>query len=221
MTAIREQVATQLQQFQHTMAMHLQNVPQLQQFQHTMAMHLQNLPQFQMPNMPQMPNLPPMPVLPDYQAYLHSAPVMQRISSLVPNIRSQRPGSAEDTSSSHNDNNKWGVFPFFGNKDSPPAYEDIFPQKDVDTKHSSAAQAAADFEADAKCAALFDQGSAEGSETQEIPALLEIGRNHLITKEQQETLLRAHAQRLKAGSSDKMLWFVWVTICRIQTRVFS
>ncbi|GAW22087.1 hypothetical protein ANO14919_116220 [Xylariales sp. No.14919] len=194
MAAIREQVATQLQQFQHTMAMHLQNLPQLQ-----------------MPNIPQMPNLPPMPVLPGYQAYLQSAPVMQRISSLVPNIRGQRQEPSGDHTSTSSDN-KWGVFPFFGTKDSPPAYEDIFPQKNLDIKQTSAAQAAAEFEADAKCAALFDQDVAEASQTQEVPALLQIGRKHLITKEQQETLQRAHAQRLKTGSSDKMLWFVWIPI---------
>ncbi|KAI0861460.1 hypothetical protein F4860DRAFT_171683 [Xylaria cubensis] len=204
MAAIREQVATQLQQFQHTITIHLQNLPQLQ-----------------MPNMPQIPNLPPMPVLPNYQAYWQSAPVMQRISSLVPNIRGQRQGDAGDQSSSPSDNRR-GVFPFFGNKDAPPAYEEIFPQKDLDIKQSSAAQAAADFEADAKCAALFDQNSAETSQTQEVsqteevpqevPALLQIGRKHLITKEQQEILQRAHAERLKAGSSDKMLWFVWIPI---------
>ncbi|KAI1278589.1 hypothetical protein F5Y07DRAFT_63460 [Xylaria sp. FL0933] len=194
MAAIREQVAAQLQQFQHTMAMHLQNLPQLQ-----------------MPNIPQIPNLPPMPVLPDYQAYLQSAPVMQRISSLVPNIRGQRQEPTGDHPSNSNDS-KWGVFPFFGNKESPPAYEEIFPQKDLDIKQSSAARAAAEFEADAKCAALFDQDKAESSHSQEVPTVLQIGRKHLITKEQQETLQRAHAQRLKAGSSDKMLWFVWIPI---------
>ncbi|KAI0402145.1 hypothetical protein F4802DRAFT_385956 [Xylaria palmicola] len=188
MAAIREQVATQLQQFQHTM-----------------AMHLQNLPQFQMPNMPQMP------VLPSYQTYLQSAPVMQRISSLVPNIRGQRPEPASAHASNPNDS-KWGVFPFFGNKDAPPAYEDIFPQKDNDVKQPLTAQAAAEFEADARCAAFIDQDMAETSSTKEVPALLQISRKHLITKEQQETLQRAHAQRLKAGSSDKMLWFVWIPI---------
>ncbi|KAI1751263.1 hypothetical protein F4782DRAFT_200777 [Xylaria castorea] len=200
MAAIREQVATQLQQFQHTITIHLQNLPQLQ-----------------MPNIPQIPNLPPMPILPSYQAYWQSAPVMQRISSLVPNIRGQRQGDTGDQASNPSDNRR-GVFPFFGNKDSPPAYEEIFPQKDLDMKQSSAAQAAAEFEADAKCAALFDQNPAETSQIQEVPqtrdvpTLLQIGRKLLITKEQQETLQRAHAERLKAGSSDKMLWFVWIPI---------
>ncbi|KAI0518445.1 hypothetical protein F5B22DRAFT_644751 [Xylaria bambusicola] len=203
MAAIREQFAAQLQQFQHSM-----------------ALHLQNLPQFQMPNMPQipnLPNLPPMPVLPNYQAYIQSAPMMQRISSLVPNMRTQRPDSPQDPASNTSEN-KWGVLQFFGNKESPPAYEDIFPQKGLDIKQSSAAQAAADFEANTKCASLFDQEQgqdqdvAESSQSQEVPAVLQIGRKHLITKEQQETLQRAHAQRLKAGSSDKMLWFVWIPI---------
>ncbi|KAI8947312.1 hypothetical protein F4801DRAFT_517595 [Xylaria longipes] len=183
--AIREQIATQLQQFQQTLA----------------TLHGQYLPQFQMPNIPQIP--------PNYHTYWQTAPVMQRISSLVPNIRGQRQGQAGDHTSNPSDN-KWGVFPFFGNKDSPPAYEDIYPQKDLDIKQSSAAQAAAESEADAKCAARFDQNPAEASQSQEVPTLLQIGRKHLITKEQQETLQRAHAQRLKAGSSDKMLWFVWI-----------
>ncbi|KAK5635241.1 hypothetical protein RRF57_010953 [Xylaria bambusicola] len=202
MAAIREQFAAQLQQFQHTMALHLQNLPQFQ---------MPNMPQI--PNLPNLPNLPPMPVLPNYQAYIQSAPMMQRISSLVPNMRTQRPDSPQDPASNVSEN-KWGVLQFFGNKESPPAYEDIFPQKDLDIKESSAAQAAADFEADTKCASLFDQDQdvAEGSQSREAPAVLQIGRKHLITKEQQETLQRAHAQRLKAGSSDKMLWFVWIPI---------
>ncbi|KAI1633925.1 hypothetical protein F4809DRAFT_554470 [Biscogniauxia mediterranea] len=196
MTAIREQVATQLQQFQHSM-----------------AMHFQNLPQFQMPNMPQMPTLPVMPVLPDYQAYLHSAPVMQRISSLVPTIRGQRPEStdAADSHAPRDTDHKW--WDLFGAKESPPpAYEDIFPQKHLETKQASAAQAAAEAEADAKCATLYDETALGSSQIQQVPAMLQIGRKHNITREQQENLMRAHAQRLKTGSSDKMLWFVWIPI---------
>lgn len=202
--AIREQVASQIQQFQHTVTLLSQNFPQFQ---------MPNIPQI--PNLPNLPNLPPMPVLPNYQAYIQSAPMMQRISSLVPNMRTQRPDSPENHNSNASDN-KWGVLQLFGNKEAPPAYEDIYPQKDLDIKQSSAAQAAAEFEADEKCAALFDQDEevAEGSQSHEVPAVLQIGRKHLITKEQQETLQRAHAQRLKAGSSDKMLWFVWVSVQR-------
>ncbi|KAI1262382.1 hypothetical protein F5Y18DRAFT_157976 [Xylariaceae sp. FL1019] len=204
-TVFREQFAAQLQQLQHAVAMGFQNpVPQLQQFQHLMATHLQNFQPFQMPNMPQM--------MPDYPAYLHAAPVMQRISSLVPNIRGQRPGSVD--AASNPSENKWGGLPFLGTIESPPAYEDVFPQKVMDAKQASAAQAAAEYEADTKCTALYDQPSAESStvcaHTTEMPTSLQIGRKHHITKEQREQLQRAHAQRLKTVSRDKMLWFVWV-----------
>ncbi|KAI2631947.1 hypothetical protein GGR54DRAFT_627506 [Hypoxylon sp. NC1633] len=187
---------------------------QLQQFQNSMAMHFQNLPQLQMPHMqmPQMPTLPPIPVLPDYQAYLYSAPVMQRITSLVPNIRGPRPGSAGEQSPRDADS-KWWDLPFFGAKDTPPPrYEDIFPQKAFDTKQATAAAASAEHEADAKCEAIYDHVVPGTSQHQEVPTLLEIGHKHSITKEQQERLQRAHAQSLKTGSSDKMLWFVWIPL---------
>ncbi|OTB04287.1 hypothetical protein M426DRAFT_22909 [Hypoxylon sp. CI-4A] len=192
---------------------------QLQQWQHSVAMHLQSLPQLQMPHMqmPQIPTLPPMPMIPDYQAYLYSAPVVQRISSLVPNIRSSRPESSGEQPPA-DANNKWWEL-FSGKESPPPAYNTIFPSDNSDVrdiKQASAAAAAAEFEADIKCAALYDQttseASTETSQSKEVPALLEIGHKRNITKEQQENLQRAHAQRLKTGSSDKMLWFVWIPI---------
>ncbi|EMR68798.1 putative ankyrin repeat protein [Eutypa lata UCREL1] len=174
---------------------------QIQQFQHSMAMQFQNFPQLQVPQMLQMPQNMQM-MLPDAQAYLNSPSVVQRISSLVPNIR----GSGDQSST----DNRWS---FFGSKDAPPpAYEEIYPQKDLDTKQASAAQAAAEFEADNKCAALFDQEVAETSKTNEVPELLHVGRKKAITREQQENLQRAHAASLKTGSSDKMLWFFWVPV---------
>ncbi|KAI1083895.1 hypothetical protein F5B20DRAFT_357122 [Whalleya microplaca] len=207
-TAIRDQFTTQLQQWHNSVAMHIHNLPQLQ---------MPHIPQMQMPMS-----------MPDYQAYLHSGPVMQRISSLVPNIRGARPNSSGSQSGDQPSNgqpspgadNKWWDLSLFGAKEPPPpAYEDIYPhQKDLDTKQASAAQAAAEFEADSKCAALFDQptataeASTKASTSQEAPAFLQIGRKHHITKEQQENLQRAHAQSLKTGSSDKMLWFVWIPI---------
>ncbi|KAI1093794.1 hypothetical protein F5B19DRAFT_104680 [Rostrohypoxylon terebratum] len=203
-TALREQFGAQLQQWQHSMTMHFQNLAQLQ------------MPHMQMP---QMLTLPPIPVFPDYQAYLNSAPVVQRISSLVPTIRGSRPESADEQPPQDAHARRWEL-PFFSAKESPPpAYDTIFPESvpsSFDTKQASAAAAAAEFEADSKCAALYDQDvaetSTEMSESQEVPALLEIGRKRNITKEQQEHLKRAHAQRLKTGSSDKMLWFVWIPI---------
>ena len=192
---------------------------QLHQFQQSMALQFQNLPQFQVPQMLQMPqNMQTM--LPDAQAYLQSPSVVQRISSLVPNIRGAGDQSPADS--------RWS---FFGSKEAtpPPAYEEIYPQKDLDTKQASAAQAAADFEADSKCAALFDEGvaetstetsaeasteatAAEASGSGEVPELLHVGRKKAMTREQQENLQRAHAASLKTGSRDKMLWFFWVPV---------
>lgn len=186
MAAVRDQFAAQIQQLQQSWAVHLQNWPEFQ--------------------MPQMPQLPGMPVLPDYQNYLHNAPVMQRIASLVPNIA--RPGSADG-------DKQWWEKSFFGARETPPpAYEDVFPQKDkkLDTKQATAAVAAAEYEADAKCEALYDQGTSESSKVRQVPALLQIGRKNAITKEQQENLQRAHAEKLKTTSKDKMLWFVWIPL---------
>jgi hypothetical protein len=138
----------------------------------------------------------------------------------------------------------WQYLASFSNKAAtpPPAYDELFPQQQqqqqdglgLETKRSSAAQAAADAAADAKCAALFDQrgtetlastsaGTAATSTTieqedrgdesegsQEIPALLQIGRKDAITQEQQATLRRAHAQKMKKLSWDRNLFFIWV-----------
>ncbi|KAK8094459.1 hypothetical protein PG997_001144 [Apiospora hydei] len=173
---------------------------------------LHNWQQFQMPQMPQLPGRN------DYHNMLNNAHFMQRFASLVPNIGGSRPGSAGDHGPRDGDKQWWEITSLFGAKDSPPpAYEELFPhnQQSVDTKQASAAAAAAEYEADAKCAALYDQteeSTAESSKTRQVPHLLQIGRKNAITKEQQEDLQRAHAERLKTGSSDKMLWFVWLPL---------
>ncbi|KAK7948309.1 uncharacterized protein PG986_009195 [Apiospora aurea] len=173
---------------------------------------LHNWQQFQMPQMPQLPGRN------DYHNILNNAHFMQRFASLVPNIGGSRPGSAGDHGPRDSDKQWWEITSLFGAKDSPPpAYEELFPhnQQSVDTKQASAAAAAAEYEADAKCAALYDQteeSTAESSKTRQVPHLLQIGRKNAITKEQQEDLQRAHAERLKTGSSDKMLWFVWLPL---------
>ncbi|KAI0096462.1 hypothetical protein F4814DRAFT_453710 [Daldinia grandis] len=194
-----------------TAAFREQLTAQFQQIQHSMAMHLQNIQHMQMPQMLQIPALPPIPMLPDYHAYLYSAPVMQRISSLVPNIRGQRPEPGDEEPPRDADS-RWWDFSRFSKESPPPAYNSIFPQRDVDVKQAAAAAAAAEAIADEKCTTIYDQAALGPLQMQEVPALLEIGHKHSITKEQQEHLQRAHAQRLKTGSSDKMLWFVWIPI---------
>jgi hypothetical protein len=165
--------------------------------------HLQQRMQLNVPNLPQMPRFDMMPNLPDYQSYLPTAPMVRRISNLVGN---NRPVNAKEQ-----DYKWWDLFS--GTVPAaPPAYEDIFPQGDVETKRASAVQAAADTVADNKCAELFDQ--AESSTTaQRRSTKLEtvtIGQMHTITREQQDQLRLAHAEKVKRLSRDRNLFFIWV-----------
>jgi hypothetical protein len=184
---------------------------QIQQIQQAMALHLQNLPQF--PYLPQMPNMPP---LAEYQAYLTSAAVFQRLNSMVPNIGgTPRIGSDGPVAPPSKELNGrwWDISSLMPSSAPPPAYEEIFPQTDFDKKQASAAQAAAEAEADHKCASLYDQPAVTTSTSdrfQKLPALLQIGRKNAITKEQQENLRRAHAAKLKRISRDKNLFIFWV-----------
>ncbi|EOO00009.1 putative ankyrin repeat protein [Phaeoacremonium minimum UCRPA7] len=190
MTAFRDQVAAQIHQFQQSMALQLQNLPHFPYFS-------------------QMPNMPPMP---DYQAYLNSAPpVLQRMTSFLPNMGGSRPGSAgEQPQSKEMEGRWWGVSSLMPTSSAPPpSYDEIFPQQDLDKKQSSAAQAAAEAEADSKCATLYDQPSTSSAPVQQLPKLLQIGRKNAITKEQQDNLRRAHAENLKRLSRDRNLFFIW------------
>lgn len=173
---------------------------QIQQLQQTM---LQNMSHIQMPNMMQ-----------DCQAYLNSA--QQRMSAFIPNIPS----------------------PFLPGTMLPPAYDDIYPgggdskravteHGDMDTKQASAARAAADYEADEKCAVRYDQQQAtthaessmavempvqEKQVQRQLPKLLQIGRKNNITKEQQDNLRQARAESQKSLSKDAKLFLFWVSL---------
>lgn len=189
---------------------------QLHQIQQSMALHLQSLPQ--MPQMPQMPTFPGMPMLPDYQAYLQQAPfIMRRMQQFMPGSGT-RPGSQEGDNSKM-DTRWWDISSYMQNSaGAPPSYEDIFGRQDSDTKQESAIRAAAEAEADIKCATIYDQPStpaAAGTRTQtraKSPSILKIGRKNAITKEQQEQFLRAHEKKLKKLSSDRNLFFIWVCL---------
>ncbi|KAI5458000.1 hypothetical protein BGZ63DRAFT_362933 [Mariannaea sp. PMI_226] len=161
---------------------------QLQQFQQTMALHFQNLPHF--------------PQMPDYQA------LQQRMQQLMPAMGAW-PGRGNEQPTQ-----TWEE-PTKSSEDAPPAYDEICHQKDLDTKQASAAQAAAEAEADMKCANLYDQSTttSEPAETKTlIPNTLTIGRKNAITKEQQEQFLAAHEVKMKRLSSDRKLFFVWIPL---------
>lgn len=192
--ALKEQVQQQLLQFQQTMTLHLQNLTHL----------------------PQMPALPGMAMLPDYQAYL------QRVQQLMPGMSGARPGSAGSPGENQGkiDGRWWDISSYMNTTGAvpPPAYEDIFPQQDLDRKQASAIQAAADAEADIKCSTLYDQATTTTTTTTatrvraEAPEILKIGRKNAITKEQQEQFLRAREVKLKSLRSDRNLFFIWVRI---------
>ncbi|KAG5985271.1 hypothetical protein E4U55_007373 [Claviceps digitariae] len=198
--ALRDQVQQQLQQFQQTMGWHLQNLAHL----------------------PQMPALPGMAMLPHYQEYL------QRVQQLMPGMSAARPGAAGSSGSSGDQHTKmdtrwWDISSYMNNSGSalPPAYEDIFPQKDLDRKEESVVRAAAETEADAKCATLYDQPTTTTTRTTKVmtqlaesepPEVLKIGRKNAITKEQQEQFLRAREAKLKSLGSDRNLFFIWIPL---------
>jgi len=170
--------------------------------------HLQQTMQLNLPNLPQMPNfgmMPTLPTLPDYQAYLPTTPMVRRISNMVGNNRADN--------AKEQDYRWWDLFS--GTVPAaPPAYEDIFPQDDVETKRSSAAQAAADAVADNKCSELFDQAESSITASQRRPVVLStvrIGQKHTITREQQDQLRLAHAEKVKRLSRDRNLFFIWVS----------
>jgi hypothetical protein len=154
-----------------------------------------------------------MPTLPDYQAYLPTTPMVRRISNLV--------GTNRGDHAKEQDYKWWDLFS--GSVPAaPPAYEDIFPHDEVDTKRASAAQAAADTVADNKCAELFDQvevvtgTQAESSATaMRRPSKLgkvRIGSSNVVTREQQDQLRLAHAEKVKRLSRDRNLFFIWVCL---------
>ncbi|RDL38238.1 Uncharacterized protein BP5553_02578 [Venustampulla echinocandica] len=178
-------------------------------FRDQFTAHIQHLHQTMHLNLP---NLPQMPNLPDYQAYLnplHPAPMVRRISNLVGNNRQE--GSKEQ------DYKWWDLFSGMVPA-APPAYEDIFPQDGEATKRESATRAAADAVADNKCAEIFDQtesqaeSSTSAAKKSVVLDTVRIGNQHTITREQQDLLRLAHAEKVKRLSRDRNLFFIWIPL---------
>jgi hypothetical protein len=100
---------------------------------------------------------------------------------------------------------------------SPPAYEDIFPHKEIDKKRASATQAAADAIADDKCTTLYDQSESSSSSvasssktTAELLENLDTGSKHSISQEGHAQLRLAHGKKIRFRS-DRKLFFIWVS----------
>ncbi|KAH7031959.1 hypothetical protein B0J12DRAFT_583057 [Macrophomina phaseolina] len=178
---------------------------QIHYFQQNMHWNLPNL---------QLPALPPLPNLPGYQAH----PMMRRISSLVPHRSPPRtPSSSGDETATPTASNDYKWKDLFSTPAAPPAYEEIYPEnadKDTDIKKMSVAQAAADHLLDQACIEQFDVVEAESSSDAKSSLNVELGKKSL-TKEEQEQVRRAHAQKLKRIRSDRNLFFIWIPLLLI------
>ncbi|CAM1510405.1 Fc.00g007400.m01.CDS01 [Cosmosporella sp. VM-42] len=178
---------------------------QFHQFQQAMALHLPQM---------QIPTFPGMPMLPDYQAYLQQAPFMRRVTQMMPGMGGPRPDTG-DADASKLQNSWWDSLSKTTGVSAPPAYEDIYPQEELDRKHASGLQAAVEAAADDKCARLYDlnEVALTSVETKsQAPTVLQIGRKNAITKQQQEQFLKAREEKLKRLSSDRNLFFIWIPL---------
>ncbi|QSZ32766.1 hypothetical protein DSL72_002345 [Monilinia vaccinii-corymbosi] len=202
MTAFRDQMVAQF-------TAHIQHLQQ--SFHNGMHRGLPNLPQ-----MPQMPQMPTLANLPGYQAYLPS-PMARRIGS--------HPESPNRQDSAKEQGNKWWDLFSSNVAAAPPAYEDIFPQNDVDVKRASAEQAVADSIADEKCAQVFNQTetastSLNRAESFTIAArrkpmplgTLRIGGKEVVTLEQQNQIQLLRQEKLKRVRSDRKLFLIWIPL---------
>lgn len=146
---------------------------------------------------------------------------------MMPSMTGSRPTSSGENNPKM-DSRWWDLSSYMNTAAvPPPAYDEIFPQEDMDLKQQSAARAAVDAEADLKCSTIYNEVSTSTSSNvavlaasvsssteikKPIPSILKIGRKNAITKEQQENFLRAREEKLTGLSSDRNLFFVWVCL---------
>lgn len=210
-TGLKEQFAAQMQQLQQMTAQLLQLSGRLQ--------------------------VPTMPQLPEYQAALLQR--LPGFATMVSALGGARPGSSGEQSSASKelDSRWWDLTAFKSSSAPPPAYDEIFPQQrrggvsDKKQVDDTITFAEAEAKADAVCETLFDCKATEAAgtadagesvssvstaseETEEVkvgpPMVLQIGRKNAITKEQQDIIRRARAERFRGLSSDTNLYFIWV-----------
>jgi Ankyrin repeats (many copies)/IPT/TIG domain len=193
---------------------------------------LQQNMHWQLPNLPNLPHLPQMPAilspLPAYHNYLPTP--MARMSSFIPGRASSRDGPPAEGAEKNGDYKWWELFSV---PNQPPAYEEIYPQQegtqqqehqDMDAKKNSAALAAVDAIADAKCAEAFHEEVGESSSSaasagRASPVSTESGSmvigKRFTTKKEQDDLRAAHARKLKKINSDRKLFLVWIPLLAV------
>jgi hypothetical protein len=164
----------------------------------------------------QIPTRLPMPNIPaGYQNYLQNT--MPRIPFSVPGLngfgsdRSSRdgePGDAEESESKW-----WEMFSSASAAAPPPAYDEIYPGADND--HHLGEKLVSVGNRRLTGTSAFQRTETEissesSSSEQSSPLKVHIGRKSISSK-QQAQLRMARAQKLKAFSSDRKLFFIWVS----------
>ena len=183
------------------------------QFMNLVQQYQQNAAHWRFPSMPV---LPPMG-LPDYQ----DNPFVRRISSLVPHRASNsRPATASEQKDGEKAKDYGWMELLTGPRVptsptmQPPSYEEIYPgqaeTRDMDIKKSSAVQAAAEAAIDqhfaAQSSAPAESSSSAVPKTNDIQIL-----RKTLSKEDQDQLRAEYSQKMKKISSDRKLFFVWVS----------
>lgn len=164
------------------------------------------------PNLPNLPALPPMPALPDYQAH----PMMRRITNLVPHRPASSRGAKEGWWDMLTGNSSPGSPASPGNTELP-SYDELYPRKGDQgeeeaerAKKASVVQAAAEAALDQHFETQASSSRVTGEQQREDLKDIRIGRN-VISREQQKHLREQQARRMKGLGSDRNLYFFWVS----------
>ncbi|EAS31394.3 membrane-tethered transcription factor [Coccidioides immitis RS] len=159
------------------------------------------------PNLPALPPMPTLPGLPDYQAY----PMIQRISSLVPHrpATSWSTNLMKDGWDRLTGNSSPPAYDeLYPVKE---ASEDQEVKKSSIVEAALDAAVDQHFEAQLKASSSSSSSSSTATEVKEDIGDVRIGRK-AISRQQQEQLRKAHALKMKRIRSDRNLFFIWIPL---------
>lgn len=162
-------------------------IAQIQQYQHSTQHLILNLP-----SLPNLPNLPNLPAIPDYQTH----PMVRRVSSLFP----QR--AASQSTTPHSNKEGWWESLTGSQQTSgaPPAYEDLFPNRNTDEDFSLKKQSAMRAAADAAIDRHF-----ETSSTFSFPEIVESDSKIRAQP------INSQGRELHQPENSRKLFLIWVS----------
>jgi IPT/TIG domain/Ankyrin repeat len=165
------------------------------------------------PNLPALPPMPPMPALPDYQAY----PMMRRISNLVPHrpgsAWSSKDGWWEMFTGNSAPAANQNAPPTY---DELYPHQEMDEDRDHELKKTALLRAATDAAVDqhfeAQAGPSNSSVETEAVNKDEEITDIRIGRKTVISRQQQEQLRQQQARKMKGLTKDKNLFFFWVSV---------